>query len=188
MNHLNSFVVVKSVVVKHLHLKKAALAVAFSLTSLSSPLHAQVSGNQANTLFEMQALRQEVAELRDMVERQQYELRKMQRSLQESKPASPVVQTKPINLPVQQVAAPKPQNQVLPSTPPVANQVQRTETIVSGVPSNIIKPTGFRDASGVIDATAIPTEPVLNNPQTQPAPIINSPSVNVGRVQTLGQR
>ena len=45
-------------------------------------VHAQSSSSQAQVLFEMQELRQEIAQLRDMVERQQYELRKVKQELQ----------------------------------------------------------------------------------------------------------
>lgn len=51
-----------------------------SVTPFVGLAQAQSSGSQANLLLEFQVLRQEVAELRDMVERQQYELSKVQRS------------------------------------------------------------------------------------------------------------
>jgi len=53
--------------------KKIIFIFGFFISSSANPLFAQSSSNQATTLLELQALRQEVAELRDMVERQQYE-------------------------------------------------------------------------------------------------------------------
>ena len=53
--------------------------------------HAQTTNNQAQILFEMQAMREELAELRDMVERQQYDMRKVQAQLQSAQTAAPVV-------------------------------------------------------------------------------------------------
>ena len=64
-------------------MKKIISIVALFFIS-STSVSAQSQNSQTTTLLEVQALRQEVAELRDMVERQQYELRKMQRELKSS--------------------------------------------------------------------------------------------------------
>ncbi|NND00744.1 MAG: hypothetical protein HKN85_11240, partial [Gammaproteobacteria bacterium] len=53
--------------------------VTLSVAPIFSSAWAQQSNQQANLLMEMQALRSEIAELRDMVERQQYQIRQMQR-------------------------------------------------------------------------------------------------------------
>ena len=64
-------------------MKKNISIVALFFISATS-VSAQSQNSQTTTLLEVQALRQEVAELRDMVERQQYELRKMQRELKQT--------------------------------------------------------------------------------------------------------
>ena len=54
------------------------IGVALCVTPFFSSVQAQGS-NETRLLLEMQTLRQEIAQLRDMVERQQYQLRKLQR-------------------------------------------------------------------------------------------------------------
>ncbi len=56
------------------------VGVALSVAPIFSVVSAQQGNTQAQMLLEMQALRQEISELRDMVERQQYQLRKLQRA------------------------------------------------------------------------------------------------------------
>ncbi len=53
-----------------------------TIPTFASSVSAQEVNNQARLLLELQSMRQEIAELRDMVERQQYELQRMQRSMQ----------------------------------------------------------------------------------------------------------
>jgi len=58
------------------------IGVALCATPFFASAQAQNSTNtQAQTLLEIQQLRQEVGQLRDMVERQQYQMRKLQRAL-----------------------------------------------------------------------------------------------------------
>lgn len=61
---------------------------ALSVAPIFSVASAQ-GNSQAQTLLEMQALRREISELRDMVERQQYQLRKLQRATGNSQAAAP---------------------------------------------------------------------------------------------------
>jgi len=63
------------------------IGVALCVTPIFSMVSAQQGNSQAQMLFEMQALRQEISELRDMVERQQYEIRKLKRASTTSSPA-----------------------------------------------------------------------------------------------------
>jgi len=65
--------------------KKIVIVLGFCIIPSASPVFAQ--NDQATTLLEVQALRQEVAELRDMVERQQYEMRQLQSNIADSKPS-----------------------------------------------------------------------------------------------------
>ncbi|MBX2847845.1 MAG: tol-pal system protein YbgF [Acidiferrobacterales bacterium] len=58
----------------------AALCVAPFTIFVPSAVQAQQGTSQSQMLFEMQAMRQEIAELRDMVERQAYQLRQLQNS------------------------------------------------------------------------------------------------------------
>jgi tol-pal system protein YbgF len=55
------------------------VGVALSATPFFNSAIAQQSNNQANLMLEVQSLRQEIAQLRDMVERQQFEMRKLRR-------------------------------------------------------------------------------------------------------------
>lgn len=59
------------------------VGVALSVTPIFSSVFAQQSGSRADLFLEMQGLRSEIAELRDMVERQQYQMKKLQRSLEQ---------------------------------------------------------------------------------------------------------
>lgn len=56
-----------------------AVGVAFSAAPFFNYAVAQQSNGQANLMLEVQSLRQEIAQLRDMVERQQFEMRKLKR-------------------------------------------------------------------------------------------------------------
>jgi len=63
-----------------------------STAPIFSVSHAQQSA-QTRTLFEIQELRQEISELRDMVERQQYQIRKMQQgqsNVNSRRPSGPI--------------------------------------------------------------------------------------------------
>lgn len=70
------------------------VGVALSATPIFNSALAQQSNNQASLMLEVQSLRQEIAQLRDMVERQQFEMRKLKRQQTEmqkalSVPANP---------------------------------------------------------------------------------------------------
>ena len=79
------------------------IGITFCAIPFFGSAYAQTSGSQTQVLLEMQSMRQEIAELRDMVERQQYELRKMQRELQSSntsslpRPVSNTIETVELN-------------------------------------------------------------------------------------------
>lgn len=55
--------------------------VALSVTPIFSSVSAQKNRSGADLFLEMQGMRSEIAELRDMVERQQYQMKKLRRSL-----------------------------------------------------------------------------------------------------------
>ena len=57
-----------------------AIGVALSVTPIFNSAQAQSATSSANVVLELQALRTEIAELRDMVERQQFELKKLKQS------------------------------------------------------------------------------------------------------------
>lgn len=70
------------------------VGVALSATPIFNSAIAQQSSTQASLMLEVQSLRQEIAQLRDMVERQQFEMRKLKRQQTEmqkalSAPANP---------------------------------------------------------------------------------------------------
>lgn len=65
------------------------VGVALCVAPILSVAHAQQSASQANLLLEVQQLRLEIAELRDMVERQQFQLRKLQRNQSQAATQSP---------------------------------------------------------------------------------------------------
>jgi len=64
--------------------KKIIVVFGVCVIPSTGPVFAQSNNNQATTLLEIQALRQEVAELRDMVERQQYQMRQLKNDLETS--------------------------------------------------------------------------------------------------------
>ena len=64
-------------------IKAFIIGATLSVAPIFSPVWAQSSTDQASLLREMQAMRLEIAELRDMIERQQFELRKLQQALPE---------------------------------------------------------------------------------------------------------
>ena len=57
------------------------VGVALSVTPIFHSSHAQQSAGNTQLLLDVQTLRQEVAELRDMVERQQYQMKRLQRTI-----------------------------------------------------------------------------------------------------------
>ncbi|GHA11956.1 hypothetical protein GCM10008090_22220 [Arenicella chitinivorans] len=77
------------------------VGVALCVAPILSVAHAQQNAPQANLLLEIQQLRLEIAELRDMVERQQFQLRKLQRSqgqsAAQSSTGAPINRQAPIN-------------------------------------------------------------------------------------------
>jgi len=62
-----------------------AIGVALSVTPIFHSAVAQTNSDAATVLLELQTLRTEIADLRDMVERQQFELKKLKRAQAESK-------------------------------------------------------------------------------------------------------
>jgi len=65
------------------------VGVALSVTPIFHYSHAQQGNSSTQLLLDVQALRQEVAELRDMVERQNYQMKRLQRQLDESAQSNP---------------------------------------------------------------------------------------------------
>ncbi len=60
------------------------VGVALSVTPIFHYSHAQQGNSNTQLLLDVQALRQEIAELRDMVERQNYQMKRLQRQIDES--------------------------------------------------------------------------------------------------------
>ena len=60
------------------------IGVTLCVAPIFSIAHAQQSNNDARMLLQMQEMQAEIAALRDMVERQQYQLQRMQRKIQEA--------------------------------------------------------------------------------------------------------
>ena len=105
---------------KLLTVKKVVVVFGIFMISSFKPIFAQTNSNQATTLLEIQALREEVAELRDLVERQQYELRKIQSQVKDGGQAQPQ------------------SNRVVNSTPNLSTT--NTSNVLSGVDSTASVP------------------------------------------------
>lgn len=71
------------------------VGVAFSVAPIFNSAFAQHRNNQASLMLEVQSMRQEIAQLRDMVERQQFEMRKVKRQQQEMQKALTANQAAP---------------------------------------------------------------------------------------------
>ncbi len=71
-------------IMKTVKLSVFAVGVALSVTPIYHSAYAQSGNDSATMLLEMQRMRAEIAELRDMVERQQFEMKKLKRSLSQS--------------------------------------------------------------------------------------------------------
>jgi hypothetical protein len=67
------------------------VGVALSAAPIFSSVFAQQAGSGADLFLDMQGMRAEIAELRDMVERQQYQMEKLQRKLGQQGGQSPSV-------------------------------------------------------------------------------------------------
>ena len=132
--------------------KTATLLIGCCVALSGTPLYAQ-AGSQVNTLLEVQALRQEVAQLRDMVERQQYELGKMQRLLQKKSAATTVNP---------QSASPASSNSINPQSPSnvLANGLSVENRTLSNTSSEpLLAATVDNNNVGAIDASAAPVVP-----------------------------
>lgn len=110
-------------------------------------VQAQTSQSQSSTFLEIQELRSEVAQLRDMIERQQYELRKMQRAIKQIAPQQTAVQ-QPLVEPAPVLSGLDEQTELssrqLPVTDPaLANTVVET----SNVPESVINNESLVDVS-----------------------------------------
>lgn len=69
-------------------LRVTMIGVALSAAPIFNSVHAQQAHNQTSLLLEVQNLRQEIAQLRDMVERQQFQMRKLQGQLAKQAPVN----------------------------------------------------------------------------------------------------
>ena len=156
-------------------MKKIISIVALFFIS-STSVSAQSQNSQTTTLLEVQALRQEVAELRDMVERQQYELRKMQRELK--KTASKPTVTPSI---VKQQQAPSLQNNsVLPdqsSTAVTGEALLNTTTADSATSLNTTEVAKTVAEGGGVNLGEV----------TTPASVISSTGEGVSAVSDSGR-
>ena len=176
---------------KLLTVKKVVVVFGIFMISSFKPIFAQTNSNQATTLLEIQALREEVAELRDLVERQQYELRKIQSQVKDGGQAQPqsnrVVNSTP-NLSTTNTSNVLSGVDSTASVPQSAqsqtnsSQIQfQSDTgrlqIPSQTPSNTAQNTSNQVASTVSNATS--NLPSLNQAANQAATTINqSVSVN----------
>ena len=131
--------------------KTATLLIGCCVALSGTPLYAQV-GSQANTLLEVQALRQEVAQLRDMVERQQYELGKMQRLLQKE---GAVTKINPQSIP------PVSSNSINSQSPStlVTNEYQLDNGALNNTLTEPLSAPSIDNNAGAIDASVAPVVP-----------------------------
>lgn len=129
---------------------KFAIYSVLLIVTLPSVTMAQQSNQQASLLIELQNLRQEVAELRDMVERQQFQIRKLQQ--QNSTPtARPQMPQSTSQQPWQN-----------PSQQPAYDQSQASQSEASQ--PAVVKTPNYQDR-GYVDNGAQTNAPV-RNPQT----------------------
>ena len=75
-------------IMKTVHISVFAIGVALSVAPIFNSAYAQSNNDSARVLLELQSLRTEIAELRDMIERQQFELKKLKRVAAQSQPAA----------------------------------------------------------------------------------------------------
>jgi tol-pal system protein YbgF len=121
------------------------VGVALSAAPIFSSVFAQQSGSGADLFLEMQGMRAEIAELRDMVERQQYQMKKLQRKLDQPGGQSPSV-TGQQTYNNSQIQAP-------PSAIIDGSAPQYIEnSAASGSPSNYSDQTPFPASSTINDA------------------------------------
>ena len=183
-------------------LKKITFVFGFFITSSVSPLWAQSNNNQVTTLLELQALRQEVAELRDMVERQQYEMRKLQNDIKKNSTAKTTSSaTNAVPTPAQSnvvsnIINGNARNQTLPSNT-AQTSTDQTATPLNyqsggrlsvpaqgqggvrssnnGVTSSAIPNSLPSNTGGVIDASNVPTAPraTVNSQSTPQTSALN---------------
>lgn len=73
------------------------VGVALSVTPIFHYSHAQQGNSNTQLLLDVQALRQEIAELRDMVERQNYQMKRLQRQVDESAQSNSVSRQGQVN-------------------------------------------------------------------------------------------
>jgi len=151
MNQILSLIVSKLGVSRVRSSKTATLLIGCCVALSGTPLYAQV-GSQANTLLEVQALRQEVAQLRDMVERQQYELRKMQRLLQKEGAVTSINQ--------QGISSTS--SDLINSQPPstlVTNEYQPDSRALNNTLTEPLSAPSVDNNTGAIDASVAPVVP-----------------------------
>lgn len=116
----------------------------FLVIPFFTPAHAQTSNNQTQMLFEMQAMREEIAELRDMVERQQYEMRKIQQQLKSPQAQSVIPDVSQQNLSVPSIISPNDgglsqgvaeQASLLSGSTALSNGVESSESVTAVIPN-----------------------------------------------------
>lgn len=117
---------------KTVKLSVFAIGVALSVAPIFNSAVAQDRTGQASVMIELQTLRSEIAELRDLVERQQFEMQKLKRSLVRQNPVSP---QSAYGAPAQQYGT-QPQYQTAPASTAVGAEPSiQTDRPASGSPS-----------------------------------------------------
>ena len=160
---------------KLLTVKKVVVVFGIFMISSFKPIFAQTNSNQATTLLEIQALREEVAELRDLVERQQYELRKIQSQVKDGGQAQPQ------------------SNRVVNSTPNLSTT--NTSNVLSGVDSTTSVPQSaqsqtdssqiqFQSGTGRLQ---IPSQTPSNTAQNASNQVVSTVSNATSNLPSLNQ-
>ena len=127
--------------------------VALSVTPIFSSVSAQQNGSRADLFLEMQGLRSEIAELRDMVERQQYQMKKLRHSLG-------IQDDKGQSASAQQVYNKQAQaQQAAPSATPDGSAPQYIEnSVIGSAPANHSDQAVFPASSTTNSAEAFPSQ------------------------------
>ena len=119
------------------------VGVALSVTPIFHYSHAQQGNSSTQLLLDVQALRQEIAELRDMVERQNYQMKRLQRQLDESAQPNPESRQGQFNGAYNSPNASNSQQASAYSQPLGNTQGQLVDAQSSeGAPSSIVSPAG----------------------------------------------
>jgi tol-pal system protein YbgF len=129
--------------------------VALIVTPIFSSVSAQQNGAGADLFLEMQGMRSEIAELRDMVERQQHQMKKLQRSLgQQDGQGEPASGQQAYNNQAQAQQG----YQAVPAATPYGSAPQYTDNPeIGSAPANYSDQAAFPASSTINSAEAFPS-------------------------------